>query len=248
MCPMANISSASGTIHLTGRWTKAAVEALLPVLDTWKFYGEYGLQWYDTPSLQERTVDFSGCGRWSFSETLDSFHDWTCGLLKEKPQRNGQPICTLTEEAYQKFLQIMAERDLKLTFDFEDKEGGVGFRVHCVCKLSSDGERLHCKQTRFEGIRATSADMETAIDFFAQFLTHADREKLQEWIEDRIDFLDLFRTYALYEYDQFIYDFLEYMDDPFPDFCREFSPDTPAWKSLCEDYEDIVGNLPEDGD
>ena len=91
---MANISSASGTIHLTGRWTKAAVEALLPVLDAWKFYGEYGLQWYDTPSLQERTVDFSGCGRWSFSETLDSFHDWTGGLLKEKPQRNGQPICT----------------------------------------------------------------------------------------------------------------------------------------------------------
>ena len=46
---MANISSANGTLTLKGDWTEAAVEALKPVLDAWKFYGEYGMQVYEYP-------------------------------------------------------------------------------------------------------------------------------------------------------------------------------------------------------
>ena len=46
---MANISSANGTLTLEGDWTEAAVEALRPVLDAWKFYGEYGMQVYEYP-------------------------------------------------------------------------------------------------------------------------------------------------------------------------------------------------------
>lgn len=45
---MANISSANGTIKLKGRWTKKAVELFLPILKSWRFYGEYGIQWCET--------------------------------------------------------------------------------------------------------------------------------------------------------------------------------------------------------
>ncbi len=46
---MANISSVNGTLTLKGDWTEAAVEALKPVLDAWKFYGEYGMRVYEYP-------------------------------------------------------------------------------------------------------------------------------------------------------------------------------------------------------
>lgn len=46
---MANISSENGTLTLKGDWTEAAVEALKPVLDAWKFYGEYGMRVYEYP-------------------------------------------------------------------------------------------------------------------------------------------------------------------------------------------------------
>lgn len=43
---MANISSAEGTMTLGGLWTAEDIETFRPVLDTWKFYGEYGLRCY----------------------------------------------------------------------------------------------------------------------------------------------------------------------------------------------------------
>lgn len=67
---MANISSANGTLTLKGDWTEAAVEALKPVLDAWKFYGEYGMRVYEYPTVDKTTIEFNGSGRWSFSGTL----------------------------------------------------------------------------------------------------------------------------------------------------------------------------------
>lgn len=73
---MANISSAAGTITLKGGWTQEDIDAFIPVLDCWEFYGEYGVQYYDkTPTADNPKTGFSGCGRWSFSGTLESFDD-----------------------------------------------------------------------------------------------------------------------------------------------------------------------------
>lgn len=80
---MANISSASGKITLKGDWTQEAIAALELVLDMWEFYGEYGIQSYDGFDEEHLTSYFFGCGRWSFSGTLDSFEDWTRDWLKE---------------------------------------------------------------------------------------------------------------------------------------------------------------------
>ena len=45
---MANISSAHGTLTLQGPWSGEDIALFVPVLDTWQFYGEYGIQSYDT--------------------------------------------------------------------------------------------------------------------------------------------------------------------------------------------------------
>ena len=41
---MANISSAHGTLTLQGSWSGEDIALFVPVLDTWQFYGEYGIQ------------------------------------------------------------------------------------------------------------------------------------------------------------------------------------------------------------
>ena len=56
---MANISSASGTITLKGSWTQKAIDAFIPVLDSWEFYGQYGIQsYYSELSLKNKTTKF----------------------------------------------------------------------------------------------------------------------------------------------------------------------------------------------
>ncbi|MBM6871250.1 sodium:solute symporter family transporter [Pseudoflavonifractor phocaeensis] len=81
---MANDSMASGTIHLKGRWIKGVLTDFYPVLEMWKFYGAYGLHARQKPTLQNRTVEFTGYGRWSFSGTLSDFDSWTRSWLNSK--------------------------------------------------------------------------------------------------------------------------------------------------------------------
>ena len=151
---MANISSASGKITLKGDWTQEAIAALELVLDMWEFYGEYGIQSYDGFDEEHLTSYFFGCGRWSFSGTLDSFEDWTRDWLKEKPKRpNGELIHSLTEEQYENFLKIMCENHLVIEMDFEDVEEGCGVHIHEIGQFTSgDGSCISYKIMECEDI------------------------------------------------------------------------------------------------
>lgn len=241
---MANISSADGTIKLRGRWTQKALNMFIPILKVWSFEGEYGIQWCQTPSMQEKTVEFSGCGRWTFSSTSEEFDTWTRRFLQEK---NGQEdIPTL--ESYREFLTLMEEKKLTIEFDFTDKESGVGFYNHEVGRLVSHDGQLNYQKMKCEAITNDQSGLDDAVYFFAQFLTNADSDQLRIWVEDNMDFTDTFRRWGIDEYSQILYELLEFGEDPFPQFSNDFSPDTKAWVNFCSEYLDIQGHMPDEAE
>ena len=217
---MANISSAEGTITLKGNWTQQAIDAFKPVLNSWEFYGEYGIQdCRNELPLKNKITEFYGCGRWSFSGTLNSFDDWTRDWIKKNPDENHP----LTAEQYNEFLKIMFDNDLKIEITFEDEEEGFGFRVSETGVFTSDGENLcyetiRCEEEDYdfeedswESLGCESFD--AAARFFAQFLVNPDKKELQKWVKECV-LPDECYVYAEEETD--VYEFLE---DNFTDYC-----------------------------
>ena len=118
------------------------------MLEVWGFYGEYGIQSCDGFDEEHLTAGFYGCGRWSFSGTLDSFEDWTRQWFKDNPKKpNGEPICATTEEQYENFLKIMCENNLVIEMDFEDvEEKCKEARILLLCNPHNPVGRVWKKQ------------------------------------------------------------------------------------------------------
>lgn len=241
---MANISSANGTITLKGNWTQKAIDAFIPVLDSWEFYGEYGIQsYYSELSLKNKTTDFYGCGRWSFSGTLVSFDDWTRDWIKTNPDESHP----LTAEQYDEFLKIMSDKKLKIEITFEDDEEGVGFRLKETGVFTSDGEELYYETISCEEVEDTWETLgcetfDAAVDFFAQFVVNPNKKELQKWVKEFVLPND---CYNYVEIGEEIYDFLEdnFFDVPFVDyrssmcdFKSRFQIDTDSYWSSMEDF------------
>lgn len=241
---MANISSANGTITLKGNWTQKAIDAFIPVLDSWEFYGEYGIQsYYSELSLKNKTTDFYGCGRWSFSGTLGSFDDWTRDWIKTNPNESHP----LTAEQYDEFLKIMSDKKLKIEITFEDDEEGVGFRLKETGVFTSDGEKLYYETISCEEVEDTWETLgcetfDAAVDFFAQFVVNPNKKELQKWVKEFVLPND---CYNYVEIGEEIYDFLEdnFFDVPFVDyrssmcdFKSRFQIDTDSYWSSMEDF------------
>ena len=241
---MANISSANGTITLKGNWTQKAIDAFIPVLDSWEFYGEYGIQsYYSELSLKNKTTDFYGCGRWSFSGTLVSFDDWTRDWIKTNPDESHP----LTAEQYDEFLKIMSDKKLKIEITFEDNEEGVGFRVEETGVFTSDGEKLYYETISCDEVEDTWETLgcetfDAAVDFFAQFVVNPNKKELQKWVKEFVLPND---CYNYVEIGEEIYDFLEdnFFDVPFVDyrssmcdFKSRFQIDTDSYWSSMEDF------------
>ncbi len=217
---MANISSAEGKIALKGNWTQQAIDAFKPVLKSWEFYGEYGIQdCRNELSLENKTTEFYGCGRWSFSGTLDSFDDWTRDWIKTNPDENHP----LTAEQYNEFLRIMCDNDLKIEMTFEDEEEGFGFRVNETGVFTSDGESLcyktiSCEQEDYDFEEETweslsRENFNAAVDFFAQFLINPDKKELQKWVKACV------LADECYLYTDEETDVYEFLADNFTDYC-----------------------------
>lgn len=243
---MANISSASGKITLKGDWTQEAIEAFEPVLEVWGFYGEYGIQSCDGFDEEHLTADFYGCGRWSFSSTLDSFEDWTRQWFKDNPKRpNGEPICATTEEQYENFLKIMCENHLVIEMDFEDMEEGCGVHIHEIGQFTSeDGSCISYETMECEDIVPSWDDYETealdeAVNFFEDLLSDVNRKKLRKWVKNYVTPTDIFENAD--DYWEIIEYFGDCGEDPFIDFFLKFSPDTEEWEELNGFYEEMWG-------
>ena len=244
---MANISSAEGTITLKGNWTQQAIDAFKPVLNSWEFYGEYGIQdCRNELSLKNKTTDFNGCGRSSFSDTLNSFDDWTRDWIKTNPDENHP----LTAEQYDEFLKIMSDKKLKIEITFTYEEEGVDFRLKETGVFTSDGEKLCYKTVSreeekdfWESLGCESFD--AATQFFAQFLINPDRKQLQKWVKAFVLPNDCYKDFQLEQNIGELSPFLErnFPDTPFViffdvlyDFMNRFEVNEDDIWSVFEDF------------
>lgn len=235
---MANISSASGTLTLRGPWSEEDIALFVPVLDTWQFYGEYGIQSYDTKlSTRHMSTGFYGCGRWSFSGTVASFDEWTRDWIK-----NRGP---LTQEQYNALLRVMQEKELSILIEFDDDEEGVGFAIHETGVLTSDGECLNYEILSHGGQQSTWQELgwrafRRAVLFFSGFVSNPDEFKIRKWVKE---YVPPMRNV------QWGYDAINLLilgeegvldDELLSNFARRFHPDTEAWKTASMDLPDDI--------
>ena len=200
---MANISSANGTLTLAGDWNADDIALFQPVLSSWSFYGQYGIQHCDKLSEQKKSASFYGCGRWGFSGTLESFHEWTLDWI----QNHGP----LTEQQYQDFLDNMCKKDLKIEMHYVDEGEGGEFCVEEAGFFVSDGESLHYYTITSTPVETPWEDygkecFDAAVDFFKSFTVDADDLKLKKWVKQ---WIRPSHCYLAYEPGEDVFDFLE---------------------------------------
>ena len=198
---MANITSANGTLTLVGDWDADDIALFQPVLDSWHFYGQYGIQHCGKLSPQMKSASFYGCGRWGFSGTLESLHDWTIDWIKTQGP--------LTEQQYQDFLDHMCKKDLKINMHYEDD--GDEFSVEETGFFVSDGKKLIYHTVTSNPIETPWEDygkecFDAAVDFFRSFTVDADDLKLKKWVKQ---WIRPSHCYLAYEPEADVFDFLE---------------------------------------
>ena len=104
---MANISSADGTLTLRGSWTQEALDAFLPVLASWEFYGAYGIQWCDTHTRWKALPP-----NFTAADAGPSRERWNPSTTgRETGSKTALPIRhILTQEQYDRFLTLCMNR------------------------------------------------------------------------------------------------------------------------------------------
>lgn len=199
---MANITSVRGTLTLKGDWSKEAVDAFLPVLDSWQFYDEYGFQSHGPLGFYQPSTDFSGCGRWSFSGVLDSLDEWTRDWIETNPDSDHP----LTSEQYQLFLKRMEENDLSIWLEFDDEDFG-NFEIHESGTLSVEENRLNYDVYDRHDIEHDWKDFDRshfdkAVEFFQKWnsvlkidIPKATKESIQKWVLLNISPVEDFELY-----------------------------------------------------
>ena len=238
---MANISSAEGKMTLEGNWTKEAVEAFSPVLDSWEFYGAYGIQWHSGLSIKKKSIQFSGCGRWGFSGTLESFDDWTRDWIQNHPEDTSHP---LTQEQYDAFLQIAHDNDLRILVEYEDDVEGFDGTVREKGEFTSDGESLCFELLSSEDVRLTWKEMgkeafDAAVDCFMSLLDGADEKQVRRWVQKQV-----VPSYAYYNYgnlEDVMYDEAPISEETMQNFIDTFHPDTEEWESFYQFCKEEMG-------
>lgn len=242
---MANISSAHGTLTLVGDWTQEDINAFLPVLDCWEFYGQYGIQsYYTTPTEDRPKTDFHGCGRWSFSGTLASFDEWTRDWI----QRHDEP---LSAGQYEAFLRLMAQRNLSIQVEFNDVEEGVGFDLDEVGQFTSDGETLtyealSCQAHVPDWKERSRSAFNSAVDYFLSLAPDAEEDKIKKWVRMRIlptDFFEGFQRYGAGIWgDYYGNGGVNCVEEEDMQLFRDmFHPDSDAWDETVEACSDELG-------
>lgn len=73
---MANISSARGTLALSGDWAPEDIELANQVIRAWEFWGEFGLRTAGPLSLKSKRTKFEGTCRWRLADMLAEFDEW----------------------------------------------------------------------------------------------------------------------------------------------------------------------------
>lgn len=178
---MANISDASGKIRISldaGESKEDMVKAWSIIKKFWE-YGEYGAVYAGISEKDVREdrdgihaeADFSGTGRWTFENNVESFGRWI----------ENDNVITPEEKAF------LAGRDFRIRYDFCDYEMGCG--VFYEAKM----ENVHKAGTSLDSIKAESLsyeDIDITADNLCDYIGYSEddvadmsmpREELKQW-------------------------------------------------------------------
>jgi hypothetical protein len=132
---MANISDARGTIVLEGEWTKEQIKDILYVLYSQDTDYDYTLG-IQPANIKEHIdalyndtgLNFYGAGRWSFTNNLEMFNEWT-NLSEEHYKSTLLHRINVDYDDYmnarKRAMQAMVRNKLGVSFYYADIETGV---------------------------------------------------------------------------------------------------------------------------
>lgn len=135
---MANISSARGTLALSGDWAPEDIELANQVIRAWEFWGEFGLRTAGPLSLKSKRTKFEGTCRWSLADMLAEFDEWNRKWIAEPESQTDH---LLSAEVYDGLLDVMFQKGLFIKISYQDKleEGGT---ARGQGELVSDGKKM----------------------------------------------------------------------------------------------------------
>lgn len=225
---MANISDASGKISLTLRGSREDMTKAWGIIRRFWGDGEYGASYADirADDVQMRGKDayvesgFSGCGRWSFANNIESFGRW---------------IDTSVTEDEKDFLMNM---DFSIDYDFADYEPG------CGVFYSARMQNLHEKGQPLSTISGETLDeeaLEISARNLARYIGYDDsevadmsmpRNELKEWFLQGATEAEKAKIEAVFSSDE-AYHMMEKNETG----CIFWSPDDIDWDSYIEDFD-----------
>lgn len=247
---MANISSASGTITLQGDWPQEAIKNVQKLFEVWNFYGEYGIQSIGKITSEDLTVDFTGCGKWSFSNTLEKFDYWTRDYIGKNP------TASMSLAEYEAFLEQMNALELTMEFDFRDcLEGGAELNVLGEFSVVSDTngfelifEEESCSDTDWSDYPGA---FEKAVMAFSRFAgDKAAKDEIIAFVKTYVIPSGIYRdSWNGYEIDvegmcnqQYLdqYYWLPPKKDCFQLFYEYFQPETQVWSDFVKEVNEFM--------
>ena len=237
---MANISDATGIINIEGQWTEDQIKSLSYVLYFQNAFGDYGFQFINFDEvyqalIKERSLLFTGTGRWSFTSNLQFFNDWT-DLSKDSFEfisKNLRPEEQISYDQYYKHrmdtIKALTSKDRSLDIVFADYEPGVDMAYQAtgsiVSSISYDTTTKEV-DSRFEYLEASVQEYNCNLKFYTDYILQGDLERLWNVCHSIITkhYRDFLHTYKESAIDKLI----------------EFVMKHPEWYNLVDsDYEEL---------
>jgi len=243
---MANISDASGVIDIKGAWTEDQIKSLSYVLFFQNNFGDYGFQFINFDAvyqslIKERSVPFSGTGRWSFTTNLSSFTEWT-DLTKDSFELVDKTIPLQQQISYAQYckhrintMTALTSKDRSLDIVFADYEPGVSMAYQAtgsiVGVISYDSITKET-DARFEYIEKSVKEYECNLKFLTEFVLGNDLDKL--W---NVCYSIISRHYG---------DLIKIHKENSIDILIEFVMKDPEWYNLRDSEYEEVQSVPEE--
>jgi hypothetical protein len=247
---MANISDATGIINIEGQWTEDQIKSLSYVLFFQNAFGDYGFQFMNFDDvyqslIKERSLPFTGTGRWSFTSNLQYFNEWT-DLSKDSFKfinKNLQSEEQITYDQYYKHrmntMKALTSKDRSLDIVFADYEPGADMAYQAtgsiVSSISYDTTTKEVN-SKFEYLEASVQQYDCNLKFYTEYILQGDLERLWNVCHFIItnhypDFLNAYKESSIdkliefvmkdpqwYDLNDYIYDELEQVPEEIQNF------------------------------
>ena len=243
---MANISSAYGQEKIyaqTLEGLKSYVKAMARLSELEDEYGMYYTIHGQPETFAENnykkeedgkvsvSMPFTGIGRWSFYNNLESFEDWYM-----KPNRfDGNSVLEAKAEM-RKALQAVE----KITYDFFDYEEGCGLLYHAVVSLLFEVGNIKAEKIDLWEDYPLTARNRIDIGGEESYILDSSLESLRRFNAAAIDTPEIKRVYLyLKEEPDFLEDLADYLQ--FSEIAEDYFEDSWGfWEMYGEEIQDFL--------